>query len=75
VIRIELTKLLEQRKRTLYWLSQETGIRWATLAAMAKRRLRRLDLESLDLICAALKCKPGDLLVRIERGKTTKRGK
>ncbi|MGI9065902.1 MAG: helix-turn-helix domain-containing protein [Pyrinomonadaceae bacterium] len=67
MIKIELEGLLDGR--TLYWLSQETGIRWGTLAAMAKGKMRRLDLESLDLICATLGCQPGDLLVREERRK------
>lgn len=72
MIKFELDKLLSGR--TLYWLSQETGIRWGTLAAMAKGKLQRLDLESLELICGALKCQPGDLLVKVER-KPRKKGR
>jgi putative transcriptional regulator len=71
MIRIEVEKLLAGR--TLYWLSQETGIRWATLAAMANGEARRLDLEALDAICEALECQPGDLLVRVERRRARKR--
>jgi putative transcriptional regulator len=70
MIRIQLEKLLAGR--TIYWLSQETGIRWPTLAAMAAGKARRLDLEALDAICKALHCQPGDLLVRIERRKISK---
>ena len=36
MIKIELEKLLDGR--SLYWLSQQTGIRWATLSAMATER-------------------------------------
>lgn len=71
MIRIELEKLLEGR--SLYWLSQQTGIRWATLAAMAKGKAQRLNLEDLDLICDALECQPGNLLVKVER-KSRKKG-
>ena len=67
MIKIELEKLLEGR--TLYWLSQQTGIRWATLAAMANGKAQRLNLEDLELICTALECKPGDLLVLVETRK------
>jgi putative transcriptional regulator len=65
MIKVELEKLLNGR--TLYWLSQETEIRWATLAAMANGKAKRLDLEALDRICASLECQPGDLLIRVER--------
>lgn len=65
MIRIHLEKLLDGR--SLYWLAQETGIRWATLAAMASGKAKRVDLDALDRICAALDCQPGDLLIRVER--------
>ena len=69
MIRIELKKMLDGR--SLYWLSQESGIRWATIAAMAKGKLRRIDLTALGAICDALECEPGDLL-KIERRKARK---
>jgi putative transcriptional regulator len=72
MIKIELEKLLAGR--TLYWLSQQTGIRWATLAAMLNGKAQGLNLEDVDLICDALRCQPGDLLLKVER-KTRKKGK
>jgi putative transcriptional regulator len=71
MIKIELEKLL--KARSLYWLSQETGIRWATISAMARGKLRRIDLEALNAICEALECDPGDLLVRVDRRKARKK--
>ena len=72
MIRIELEKLLEGR--SLYWLSQETGIRWATLAAMANGKTQRLNVDDLEAICDALRCQPGDLLTKVER-KPRKKGR
>jgi putative transcriptional regulator len=72
MIKIELETLLAER--SLYWLSQQTGIRWATLAAMQSGKAQRLNLEDIDLICNALECQPGDLLVKVER-KPRKKGK
>jgi putative transcriptional regulator len=72
MITIELEKLLEGR--SLYWLSQQTGIRWATLASMQNGAAQRLNLEDIDLICDALGCVPGDLLVKVER-KRRKKGR
>ena len=72
MIKIELDQLLEGH--SLYWLSQQTGIRWATLAAMVNGKAQRLNLEDVELICDALECQPGDLLVKVER-KSRKRAK
>jgi putative transcriptional regulator len=71
MIKIELEKLLEGR--SLYWLSQQTGIRWATLSAMVNGKAQRLNLDDIEAICTALECEPGKLLVRVERSRTHKR--
>jgi len=71
MIKIEVEKLLNGR--SLYWLSQQTGIRWATLAAMANGKAQRLNIDDLDAICDALECQPGDLLVKTQRTKTTRK--
>ena len=71
MIKIELEKLLNGR--SLYWLSQQTSIRWATLAGMANGKAQRLNLADIEAICDALECEPGDLLVTVERKKRRKR--
>lgn len=70
MIKIELETLLAGR--SLYWLSQETGIRWATLAAMVSGNAQRLDLDALESICEALACQPGDLLTKVGRKRRKK---
>lgn len=67
MIRFRLNDLLEERKQTLYWLWKETGIRYATIWQMGKGEVARLNIDTLDRICEALECQPGDLLVRVER--------
>lgn len=71
MVKIELEKLLAGR--SIYWLSQETGIRWATLAAMASGKSQRLELGVLDRICEALECEPGDVLVRETKARKAKK--
>jgi DNA-binding Xre family transcriptional regulator len=73
MIKIELDKLLEGR--SLYWLSQQTGIRWATLAAMHNGKAQRLNLDDIEKISDALNCEPGNLLVKVQARKTRKRGR
>ena len=72
MIKIKLEKLLEGR--SLYWLSQQTGVRWATVKAMVDGTAQRLNVDDLDAICDALRCEPGDLLIKVER-KPRKKGK
>jgi putative transcriptional regulator len=73
MIRLLLSEMLEKRGRTAYWLAKETGIRYASIWQMSKGELARLHVETLDRICEALECEPGDLLVRIERKAKRKR--
>jgi putative transcriptional regulator len=72
MIKFEIERLLEGR--SLYWLSHQTNIRWATLAAMANGKAQRLNVDDLEAICDALGCQPGDLLIKVER-KPRKKGK
>jgi putative transcriptional regulator len=64
-----------KRRRTPYWLSKETGIRYASIWQMNRGEVERLHVETLDLICEALHCQPGDLLVRVSERKAKKKGK
>jgi putative transcriptional regulator len=64
MIKIRLNELLADREQTLYWLSQETGIRYATLWQMSRNEIALLNLKTLDKICKALEVEPGDVLVR-----------
>ena len=72
MIEVKLKDLLESRGRTRYWLAQETGIQYKTLARIDRAESsNRIELRTLDRICRALQCQPGDLLVFVEEGKPT----
>jgi DNA-binding Xre family transcriptional regulator len=64
MIKIRLNELLAEQQKTLYWLSAETGIRYATLWQMSRNDIALLNLKNLDKICKALGVEPGDVLVR-----------
>src|SRR5215470_7512903 len=64
VIKLRLNEVLEQRGKTLYWLWKQTDIRYATIWQMAKGKVSRLNMDTLDRICEVLECQPGDLVVR-----------
>src|SRR3954470_22669414 len=62
VIEISLDELLEERGRSFYWLARETGISHTTLWRLKKGRARGINFETLEKICSALACQPGDVM-------------
>ena len=58
-----LDKVLAKEKRTFYWLSKETGISHTTLWRLKKGKAVGINFETLEKICRALKCQPGDVLL------------
>lgn len=57
-----LDKLLAKEKHTFYWLAKETGISHTTLWRLKKHKAVGINFETLEKICRALKCQPGDVL-------------
>ena len=71
MIEICIDQLLENRGRSFYWLAKETGISHTTLWRLKKGRARGINFETLEKICSALACQPGDV-VRLASGKRKK---
>lgn len=70
MIEVRLKDVLAARGRTRYWLAQETGIQFKTLARIERAEAsNRIELRVLDEICRALECQPGDILVRVDDSK------
>jgi len=61
VIEIRIDGLLEERGRTFYWLSKETGISHTTLWRLKKGKALGINFITLEKICGALNCQPGDV--------------
>jgi putative transcriptional regulator len=57
-----LDKLLAKEKRTFYWLAKETGVSHTTLWRLKKGKSVGINFETLEKICRALRCQPGDVL-------------
>jgi len=62
VIEIRLDALLKKRQRSFYWLARETGISYTTLWRLKKGRSLGINFETLEKVCTALNCQPGDVL-------------
>lgn len=57
-----LDKVLAKEKRTFYWLAKETGVSHTTLWRLKKGKAVGINFETLEKICRALRCQPGDVL-------------
>ena len=73
MIEIRVDELLEERGRTFYWLSKETGISHSTLWRLKKGKSVGINFATLERICQMLSCQPGDVLRLASEKKTVKR--
>lgn len=54
--------VLAQRKMTLTQLSREVGVTVVNLSLLKTGKAKGVRFSTLDKICRALDCQPGDLL-------------
>lgn len=64
MIKINLSRLLGERRMTQAELAQKTGIRAATVNELYHDMAERVSLEHLDKICAVLNCELHELIER-----------
>ena len=62
MIRVHIDRLLKAQGRSFYWLAKETGVSHTTLWRLKKDRAQGITFNTLETICRALKCQPGDVL-------------
>ncbi|MBC7910658.1 MAG: helix-turn-helix domain-containing protein [Pyrinomonadaceae bacterium] len=72
-IEIRVDELLEEHGRSFYWLAKETGISHTTLWRLKKGKALGINFETLEKICGALDCQPGDVLRLAGNEKTTRK--
>ena len=65
---VNLDGILEARGMTLTELSEKIDITLANLSILKTGKARAVRFSTLDAICEALKCQPGDIL-EFRRGK------
>ena len=62
MIEIKVDEVLLEHGRTFYWLAKDTGISHTTLWRLKKGKAQGINFNTLEKICGALKCQPGDIL-------------
>ena len=61
-IRINLDVMMARRKIGLTELSQEVDVTMANLSILKNNKARAVRFSTLNAICKALDCQPGDIL-------------
>lgn len=61
-IQVTLDDVLHDRRMTLSELAEQVDITLANLSILKTGKARAIRFSTLDAICAALSCQPGDIL-------------
>lgn len=62
MIIINIDVMLAKRKMSVTELSEKVGITMANISILKNGRAKAIKLETLNKICEALDCQPGDIL-------------
>lgn len=66
MIIVKLDEMLEKRNMSVTELAQKVGITMANISVLKNNKARAIRFSTLDAICKALDCQPGDILEYIE---------
>ena len=72
-IEVKLDDLLHDRRMTLTELGDRIGLTLANLSILKTGKAKAIRFSTLEAICEALDCQPGDIL-RFENAKGSRRG-
>ena len=61
-ITFRIDEVLKERAQSLYWLARTAGISYTTLWRLTKERAVGVNFATLEKMCVALECQPGDLI-------------
>ena len=61
-ILITLDDLLAKRKMSVTELTERVGITMANISILKNGKARAIRFSTLDAICKALECQPGDII-------------
>ncbi len=73
MIVVNLDVMMARRKMSLNELSEKVGITLANLSILKNGKAKAVRLSTLDAICRALDCTPGDILEYREQDVSVKR--
>jgi putative transcriptional regulator len=69
-IQVDLDLMLIRRKMSLTELADRVGITLANLSILKTNKARAIRFSTLEALCRALECQPGELLEYVEDSPT-----
>ncbi len=69
---VNLDVMLARRKMTLTELSEKVGITLANLSILKSGKAKAVRFSTLEEICKALECQPGDILEHLSEAEYRK---
>ncbi len=61
--KLAVLELLEQRKKTKYWLYKQLGMSYQNFNRMANNKTKSIRYEMIETLCQVLECTPNDLFI------------
>ncbi len=65
---INIDVMLAKRKMSVTELSERVGITMANISVLKNGKAKAIKISTLNSICKALNCQPGDILEYVEDG-------
>lgn len=65
---INIDVMLAKRKMSVTELSERVGITMANISVLKNGKAKAIKISTLNSICKALHCQPGDILEYVEDG-------
>ena len=65
-INVNLDLMMVRRKMSLTELSEKVGVTLANLSILKTGKARAIRFSTLEAICRALECQPGDIIEYVE---------
>lgn len=62
MIKLNLDRVMAERRVSLTELAERIGITLANLSVLKTNKARAIRFTTLDALCRALECQPGELL-------------
>lgn len=62
MIIVNIAVMLAKRKMSVTELSERVGITMANISILKNGKAKAIKIQTLDKICEALDCEPGDIL-------------
>lgn len=64
--KLNLKNILDQKSKSQYWLSKQTGIARNNISKIYHGQTNTIRLDSLYKICKALDCTPNDIICEVK---------